>query len=67
MLDELHKWEKVQEEIGHRGDPQTAALTFRMRVPGGWIYLHTTLWKRTFRRDELHKSMVFVPDRNVTP
>ena len=60
-MDDLHKWEKVHQEIT-TGLGGSAAFMFRMAVPGGWVYMHVTLGQRTRRKDEIHKSMVFVPD-----
>jgi hypothetical protein len=58
-------WEQVHfevtTEIGH------AAMTHRMKVPGGWIYMHTTMLARAFRRDEVLRSLVFVPESAERP
>ncbi len=47
----LHQWEAV-----HRG---TYEHTFRMRVPGGWLYRYQTNPPSTI------VAMVFVPERRV--
>ena len=53
-------WEQVHSEItteiGH------AALMHRMKVPGGWIYMHTTIKTRRWIGDQYLKSLVFVPE-----
>jgi hypothetical protein len=55
--DKLHKWELVH---SHQGSASTER-TERMRVPGGWLYLHTASWDRS--GDPAHReTMVFVPD-----
>src|SRR5262249_51970270 len=55
--DKLHKWELVH---SHQGSASTER-TERMRVPGGWLYLHTASWDRS--GDPAHReTMIFVPD-----
>ena len=54
--DKQHEWETIQEmTAGEFGHPWEA--TYRMRVPGGWLY-----------RFEGQKTdgMTFVPDRSAT-
>jgi hypothetical protein len=43
-----HKWEKVW--------ANEASFTYRLRVPGGWIYRFALK-----RPERYHQSMVFVP------
>jgi hypothetical protein len=56
-MPELHTWESIWrgDPIGSQGLP--ISQTYRMKVPGGWLYRHHYL-----RRDDGNDSMVFVPD-----
>ena len=53
MADEMHAWENVWSDAG--GVP--TQHTFRMRVPGGWLYRHNA-----WRPEGDVESMVFVPE-----
>ncbi len=55
----LHKWEHVDREIPHGGG--FSMVTYRIRVPGGWVY-HVTLMRRRFLFwNSLYTSAAFVP------
>jgi hypothetical protein len=55
----LHSWEEV---YSSRPIDGTSTLINRFCVPGGWIYVHTIMRSRLFRRHEVHISTVYVPD-----
>jgi len=60
----LHQWETVNRETGSdRSGPLKGAFTSvtRMKVPGGWLYVHFRFRRIWFGIDERH-SMVFIPD-----
>jgi hypothetical protein len=39
-----------------------ATIVNRMSVPGGWMYVHTVMRIRTWGRDDIYTSSIFVPD-----
>ena len=59
----MHSWEEV---FSDRPVDGISTLVNRFVVPGGWIYVHTIMRSRTFGRDEVHVSTVFVPDPTET-
>jgi hypothetical protein len=56
--EEERGWQEVHMEAGSGWQFHT----WRMKVPGGWIYSHIVIRSRWFSRDEMSQSLVFVPD-----
>jgi hypothetical protein len=53
------RWEEVSSTRAVGG---FATIVNRMSVPGGWMYVHTVMRIRTWGRDDIYMSSIFVPD-----
>lgn len=56
--------ERVHSEV--TSEIEHAAMMPQMKVLDGWANMHTTLLVPAFRRDEILKSLVFVPESAST-
>jgi hypothetical protein len=58
-MDREHVWKQVDMERPVDG---YGALTFRMRVPGGYLYKDVTMDMGGWGRAKFQTAMAFVPD-----